>query len=209
MFSQQTQKSSCVSRTQMPEKVNSRSIWNYFHKALQRSQVCLQQKRNNRNILKMIRLSIWRNHKLVINYKIIFKDFLSIITLRQDPRVQSAKVLFWFGLVVRVGQGAVGREVIQLQSHCVSVSWSGSWLHRCMHLWNSLNLHTDKFFLKKVRSSEKNSTKRGKVQSTNTRWSRNNIIKTYMGLPIIKTYMVQWLRLCLTIQVTKTPGATE
>ena len=36
-----------------------------------------------------------------------------------------------------------------------------------------------------------------------------NIIKTYLGLPIIKTYMVQWLRLCLTIQVTKTPGATE
>lgn len=164
-------------------------------------------------MLKMIRLSICRNHKLVINYKIIFKYFLSIITLRQDPHVHSAKVLFWFGLVLRVGQGAVGREVIQLQSHCVSVSWSGSWLHRCRHLWNSLDLHTDKFFLKKVtsskKSSKKNSTKRGKVQSTNIRWSRTNIIKTYMGLPIIKTYMVQWLRLCLTIQVTKTPGATE
>lgn len=73
-------------------------------------------------MLKMIRLSICRNRKLVINYKIIFKDFPSIITLRQDPRVQSAKVLFWFGLVVRVGQGAVGKEVIQMQSHCVSVS---------------------------------------------------------------------------------------
>lgn len=73
-------------------------------------------------MLKMIRLSICRNHKLVINYKLIFKYFLSIITLRQDPHVHSAKVLFWFGLVVRVGQGAVGREVIQLQSHCVSVS---------------------------------------------------------------------------------------
>lgn len=71
-------------------------------------------------MLKMIRLSICRNRKLVINYKIIFKDFLSI-TLRQDPRVQSAKVLFWCGLVVRVEQGAVGKEVIQMQSHCVSV----------------------------------------------------------------------------------------
>lgn len=79
-------------------------------------------------MLKMVRLSICRNCKLVINYKIIFKDFLSIITLRQDPRVQSAKVLFWCGLVVRSGtrwrveQGAVGKEVIQMQSHCVSAS---------------------------------------------------------------------------------------
>ena len=78
-----------------------------------------------------------------------------------------------------------------------------------VHAFVKFTESTHGFFLKRVRSSKKNSTKRGKVQSTNTRWSRNNIIKTYMGLPIIKTYMVQWLRLCLTIQVTKTPGATE
>lgn len=53
-------------------------------------------------MLKMIRLSICRNHKLVINYKIIFKYFLSIITLRQDPHVQPA-IRFCFGLVCGEG----------------------------------------------------------------------------------------------------------
>lgn len=105
--------------------------------------------------------------KLVINHKIIFKDFLS------TKKKIEGRCYLKTPPVLLLGGGRW--EIIQLKSRCVSASCLESWLHRCTHVskFTELKIYTYVDFISKTKhNGVQKRIRLIKAHSTNPRWNR-------------------------------------